>query len=286
MKEPILGRPKWWQWPTVLSLDAPTVALLWQWQLARAAGTSLRPPRAFILGAAVWLVYAADRWIEGWRLAPGIIRTQRHYFYHRLRWPVALAWAIVAAAGLAAALIGLSRREVAAGLCLLAPVLAYLLSHQLVHRNSPWRPPKELCVGLLFGAGVAFFAVASPGARIASVAGPTVLFMLLCFSNCALISVWETAVDQSHGQMSLVRQYRGGATFSRALPWVLAGIAALWGARAVETARAAFVCVCASGVLLAALDAGERRIGRELARVLADVALMTPAVPLIAGHWR
>jgi len=30
--------PHWWQWPTVLSLDAPAVAVLWQWEIAQASG--------------------------------------------------------------------------------------------------------------------------------------------------------------------------------------------------------------------------------------------------------
>ena len=38
MKPFVPGRPHWWQWLTILSLDAPVVAVLWQWLLARVAG--------------------------------------------------------------------------------------------------------------------------------------------------------------------------------------------------------------------------------------------------------
>ncbi len=79
------GRPHWWQWPTVLSLDAPAIALVWQALLARVVQVTLGWPEAFVLGCSVWLAYAADRWIEGWRLDPAQIRTQRHYFYQRWR---------------------------------------------------------------------------------------------------------------------------------------------------------------------------------------------------------
>src|SRR5262245_35757149 len=103
--KPVSGvRPSWWQWPTVLSLDAPVVALLWQWLLARSARVTLGSAEAFVLGSSVWLAYAADRWIEGWRLAPDQIRTQRHAFYQRWRWPVAVTWSLVLAADLALAL--------------------------------------------------------------------------------------------------------------------------------------------------------------------------------------
>ncbi len=90
--------PRWWQWPTILSLDAPAVSVVWQAALARVAGVELRWPHVAVLGATVWLAYVADRWIEGWRLQWPDIRTQRHQFYLRWRWPVALTWIVVAAA--------------------------------------------------------------------------------------------------------------------------------------------------------------------------------------------
>jgi hypothetical protein len=45
----------WWQWATVLSLDAPAVAVVWQWLYAHTTGVSLFWFHHAILGAAVWL---------------------------------------------------------------------------------------------------------------------------------------------------------------------------------------------------------------------------------------
>jgi len=282
----ISGRPRWWQWPTVLSLDAPAVALLWQWQLARVAGVAASGPRAFVLGASVWLAYAADRWIEGWRLEPGLIRTQRHRFYQRWRWPVAAAWGAFFAADLATALVALDRRALVAGCLLLAPVSAYLLSHQLVHRHHRWRAPKEACVALLLGGGVALFVVAAPAAALRPLAVPLALFVLLGFANCALISVWERAVDESHGQTSLARQFRRGEVIGRAFPWLLAAAALLAAGATGGAARTAALCAAASSLLLILVDRLQPRIGWPMARVLADVALLTPAVPLAASCLR
>jgi hypothetical protein len=39
-----------------------------------------------------------------------------------------------------------------------------------------------------------------------------------------------------------------------------------------------------SGVLLGVVDLAEKRTGRVAARVLADVALLTPLVPVLWGH--
>jgi hypothetical protein len=280
---PVSLPPYWWQWPTILSLDAPSVALLWQWELARVTGTVPGLVAAFVLGASVWLAYVADRWIEGWRLDPDRVRTQRHQFHRRHRWPIAFAWCAVLAADLAAALAGLPERQLVGGWILLGAVSAYLFSHQLVHRNHPWRLPKEICVAGLLGCGVALFIAPAGGASVAPILAPLALFALLCFSNCALISVWEHAVDRSHGQTSFALQFRIGVGISRALPWAIAAASAPAWILVGEVARPAVLCAGAGGLLLGAVDLLQERIGWRMARVLADVALMTPVAQLAAG---
>jgi hypothetical protein len=276
--------PAWWQWPTVLSLDAPVVAVLWQWEFAHVARASLRPAHGFVLAASVWIAYVADRWIEGWRLAPEKIATERHFFYQRWRWPVAACVGAALAADLAVAFMSLGRCEIEAGLPLLAAVLAYLLSHQLIHARNRWRLPKEMCTAVLLGWGAALFPAAVPGGGPASLVSSVALFAALCFANCALISIWERAVDRSHGQTSLAGQFPQGAEWSRRLPWALAVVAAILGCAAGGDARTAAFCAAAAALLLAAVDRLQERCGRRLARVLADVALMTPMAPFIAMH--
>ena len=275
----------WWLWPTVLSLDAPAVALLWLVLIAPSASVRATPPEMIVLGCSVWLAYCADRWIEGWRLTPGEIHTHRHRFHQRWRWPIAAAWASVLLVDLAAAFRGLPPEELRAGALLLVAVAAYLLSHQLVHRNSRWRAPKEACVALLLGAGAAVFPISRPGGHPAGMVVPLTLFVLLCFSNCALISAWEHEVDRAHGQTSLALQFGAAGSLWRALPWALALAAAGAWLCAGPAHRTAAACALASSVLLGAVDLAQARIGRVTARVLADVALMTPAVALLlAGN--
>ncbi len=270
---------RWWQWPTVLSLDAPLVALAWQAQLAQAARVRLGWVEPAILGASVWMAYAADRWIEGWRLAPDQVRTQRHAFYQQWRWPLAAVWFAVFASSVALALSHLTRREFDGGLLLLAAVLAYLLSHQLIHRLNRWRAPKEVCVAGLLAAGAALFLATAPGADLPALTAPLGLFALLCFANCALISVWEYEVDMSHGQTSLAHQFAQGAALGRTVPWVVMAISVAVGIFQ-PTARAAAGCALASALLLSLVDFFEPRLGRRGARVLADFVLLTPFVSL------
>lgn len=271
------GRPLWWQWLTVLSLDAPLVAVLWQTLFARVTDVRLPWHDPVLLGLAVWIVYAADRWIEGWRLNPEIVQTPRHLFYIRHRWPV--FWvcvpAIVATAFIA--FTHLESREFKAGLILVIPTLFYLFSHQLLHRHHPLRLPKEICIAVIFTLGCSLApAVHAPG-RVSILALPALLFCLLCFANCALIAVWEKEVDASHGQTSLALQLKHGAVLIHLLPWliVIAAVAVIWAGD--PAVRSAAVCAASSALLLAMLDLFQPRIGRIPSRAAVDITLMTPA---------
>ncbi|MEI6246535.1 MAG: hypothetical protein WCQ64_16015 [Acidobacteriota bacterium] len=270
---------RWWQWPTVLSLDAPLVSVLWQTALARVAGIHLRSAHIIVLAATVWLAYAADRWIEGWHVHWRDIRTQRHHFYQRWRWPVAAVWLTVFVADVAVAFVRLTLPEILSGALLMAFVLLYLLSHQLVHRHRPRRLPKELCVAALLTGGVCVFLL--PSAHLTEIASSASLFALLCFTNCALISTWEREVDLSHGQSSLATDVVVDRSAFVQLPWLVASLSLLAFAAASGPARDVAACALASAVLLAGVDRLEHRAGWKVARVLADVALMTPLVPLL-----
>jgi 4-hydroxybenzoate polyprenyltransferase len=145
------------------------------------------------------------------------------------------------------------------------------------------RPFRRIQVALLAG-GAAVFIVSQPAADVGRMAIPLVLFALLCFCNCALISVWEDEVDRSHGQTSLAIQLGRAAAILRSLPWAVALLcvaARLLGGSGAGTAA---LCGAASAVLLGLVGLAEPRIGRMRARVLADVALMTPVLPLLARH--
>lgn len=243
------------------------------------AAVPLRWPHLFVLGASVWLAYAADRWIEGWRLDWRDVRTPRHRFYQLQRWPVAALWLAVFAADVSVAFTHLSWRELASGALLLVLVLVYLLSHQLIHRHLRWRVPKEVCVAALLTGGVWVFLV--PSVHASDVTTSMLLFALLCFANCALISLWERDVDLAHGQTSLALDANQNAWVIRQFPLMIAVLAAAVCAANDRPLRVAGACALASAVLLVVIDRMEERIGWRAARVLADVALMTPALALL-----
>jgi hypothetical protein len=279
------GRVRWWQWLTVLSLDAPLVAGTWQWAVSHAASLPLKPHHAALLGIGVWLAYAADRWIEGWRLTPETVRTQRHYFFLRWRWPAFVIWSVVLIGAVILALRELGAREWFFSLALLGPTLAYLLSHQFLHREHPWRVPKELCVAAILSVGVSLYPAATAPLTLSALLpllAPTGLFFLLALANCLLISDWEREVDRAQGQTSLALRYRSARALAARLPWAVTALALALALTQEGSPRAVAFCSAVSAALLGWLGLAQARFGRQRARVLADLVLLVPLVLRIA----
>ena len=263
MNPPLSARPAWWQWLTVLSLDAPAVAVTWQALWARMHEIPLRAHHYTLLAAGVWVVYAADRWLEGFEIHPGAVSTQRHRFYQRNRLAVAVAIALVAAACGALAVLRLTAAEWRMVAWVGSPVAAYLVVGAFLRRHSAGRIPKEACIAALF-------------AQPRSLAAPLGWFAALCFINLALIARWERGVDVAHGQHSMVSAHPRRARWIAALPWlgaIAAGLAAVAGLGGPQVVTA---CAAGSALLMGTLDRLEPQIGRQRARALVDLALLTP----------
>lgn len=276
-----LSRPRWWQWLTVLSLDAPIVAVLWEWMLSRCAGVSLARHHYLAVGCVIWLAYVMDRWFEAGRLSLHQIQTHRHYFYKRHRGPVALLWMVVSSGTISMALATMNAHEIVAGTVVLAAAIVYLVSHQLLHRHYRWRLPKEICVGLLIAAGSTVFTIANQPHAGIRIGMPTMALAGLCICNCLLISAWEVSVDRIQGQMSAVLQIAQIRTLCGYLPWLLAVLATVMTCVGTPEDRLAFVCATASALLMGLVDQLQPRYGRQFARAFVDFALMTPVFPLI-----
>lgn len=82
------GAP-WWLWLQVLALDAPLVAVLWQWMLAESHRVSLPWPFVAALVVATWLIYLLDRTLDLFHHG-GPPATARHRFCQRHLRPLVL----------------------------------------------------------------------------------------------------------------------------------------------------------------------------------------------------
>jgi len=263
----------------LLSLDAPTVAMLWAWAIARAAHVHASASAIAVLGIGTWLIYVADRLLDSRAQAPRDALRERHRFHARHR------RGFLAASGVAGGVIlwlvatrlsAAARRDDAA---IFAVFLVYFVFVHLIGS----RFPRSLAVGVIFAAASAVPAWSQAELFSAAWIAAAALFAALCWLNCAAIHVWER---------------QGLPARSSRIPAVALSVAAAAGAVAAGsvalrdsgTLRLA-VSILASALLLFALHLDQRRLAHRAddrpalsLRVLADAALLTPV--LFFFPWR
>ena len=241
-----------WLWPNLLSLDAPTIAVLWQILIARTCGIAISLSALGLLFLSTWTVYAADRVLDG--LRPSTAPPSPRHDFARLH---ARAFgAAIAAAGCIA--VWLAARVpttlLTAYAILSAAVTAYLW---MVHAAPPrlrryW--PKEAAVSIFFAAGI-FLPEWSVGLwRSAPMLALLAAVSAVLYLNTRGIDSWERERPDPWFKVSAVAV-------------AIAAIALPPPARQALPISAAF---------LALLDWRAPRLSRNTVRVLADAALITP----------
>lgn len=175
----------------LLSLDAPTVAAVWSWSFARAAHIDLPRFAPLLLAVGTWLVYVADRILDGLDSANRAHLRERHYFYSQHRKMFLAAGAIVSPVF---AWIVVTRMSPAVRLEDAAVFAVAALYFLLVHAHGPrverWLP-KELAVGVLFAAATAVPTWARIEGHRHTLIPSIAVFAVLCWLNCVAIEVWE-----------------------------------------------------------------------------------------------
>jgi len=279
----------------LLSLDAPTVAALWTFFLARASGVHLPLAAPAAMALAVWILYAADRLLDARILDARGNRSRahssdleaRHYFHHRHRRPF-LTGIALAVALLAALLPCLD--PAALRLYLIEGILLaawFLILHAT---PSAHRLPKELAVGLFFSAAVFIPAIARAPALRPALIPAAILFAALCSLNCLFIYKWEhnDAKWKPSGRIhSLASSTRPAHATTRlalahlsALTIVLALAAASLALLHKSTPKPNPAACALSALLLLALDRNRTHLSLTHLRAAADLALLTPLLLL------
>jgi len=274
--------PLYWH---LLSLDAPTVAVLWAWAFARAARLPVSPSALAVLGIGTWLIYVADRLLDS-RFSPRRHLRERHFFHARHRRPLLAASALAAPLllWLIAVMPAAARR--ADTLVFAVSVLYFAGVHLPVLRLRRCFP-REVAVGILFALATAIPAWSNPASPHALLIAPVLLFAGLCILNCLAIEVWERAAPSP---LSLAIPILAAVLIFASLALLLAPRAPL--SAAFEAESAALL----SSLLLLALHRLHRRSLRRTSspdrhnrfllalRVAADAALLTPILFLLPWH--
>jgi len=184
-----------WQWPNILALDAALIAVVWQAVFAKLFGMQCTLSSQIVLGLSVWLTYMADRLFDVAQREPDQLQSYRHRYAKQYAHRLWLVWGMLLIANSAIAVFGLTSEQMLNGFVLLAFCLAYTALNQ---RFSGKFFPKELCVALIFAAGVIIFLL--PNTFLWQ---PSMAFALLCLINCLIIGKKEHHVDAALRTRSL-----------------------------------------------------------------------------------
>jgi len=273
----------------LLSLDAPTVAVLWAWSFERAAGVRISVSALAVLGLGTWLIYVADRLLDARAsrsaTVTGTELRERHFFHARH------CATLLAVAGPATAVLlwliarmpGIDRRDDA--ILFAAAMLYFAGVHFALPRARRWFS-REITVGIVFALATAVPAWSQTARSRLPMALLVLLFAALCCLNTIAIEVWE--------------QSRSSRRFSISLAACMLALcaAALAFSSGLRDAADGVLILCAglSAVVLLSLDALHRRRSTEdaapedsarwllLLRVAADAALLTPLLFVVL--WR
>lgn len=250
-------RLKWWNAPHVLGLDAPVVAMVWQIFLAGVFQIQLPPAAPITLGAVVWFIYLFDRLMDTQKAIPP---TCRHRFTarHRPLIKILLTTCFILV------LVGISRLPktyIQDGFKTGLVICVYLA---IVHGFKPGLmqlpSAKEFMVGFGFALGVCL-PIWSSGLEPTIWMGSIGLFGLLCWTNCRLIDCWEN--QQPWHPFECVVLVLGSMVCMTSVPMTI------------------LICHAMALLFLMVIHFYIAGRNRDLARILADCALLVPLVTRI-----
>jgi hypothetical protein len=277
------------QWWHLLSLDAPTVAALWSWFFARAMHLHLPLVSAILLALGTWLLYVADRILDG--LRKGETLRERHHFHARHRTAFLSAASLLLALLAWAVLTRMRPEALRDNLWVGMFVVLYLVAvhHRINSLGGPVAPrlPKELAVAILFAAATAVPAWSRLGPRglgKEQLAPAVLFFAVLCWINCVSIEKWEAGgVSPTRGNPHPSTLWAGLHLRSIVTVIAMVSIAAALLAP-TRGLMAVYLAALLSSGLLFVLDACSSHLSPLHLRIAADAALLTPLAFLPIAH--
>ena len=273
----------WWLWWNVLSLDAPAVACVWSMLLLRSEGFQASGLEVVALALSVWLIYTTDRLLDGFPRGQTSLLQARHSFTAKHR-TAFIALAVSSGAALSwISLEKLEAKAVQAGIFLGLIVITYLIGiHADVLRFRKWLP-KEVSVGIIFAAGTSIPVWSQLGRIEPHTVEVWLLFAGLCSLNCLSIECWERPRPCSE-QIPASRwiAWANGHLNHIALGLAAGALLMRWLPSYRNSAGRPLLAVSLAAILTMILNRRRNRLSPRALRVLADAALVLPALLALA----
>jgi hypothetical protein len=268
-------------WLNLVCLDAPIVALAWQWLFARGYDIPIRISSRAALFLTAWLIYLADRFVDTVSLQTSSPNSLRQEFCsrHQRLWILIMLVIALCDGWIIWRQLDRSTLLTGAGIGILA--LGYLAVNYWL--GKIWRifPAKEICVGVIFAAGTV--AALLPKAHwSAALLASFFLFAALCSLNCISIAVWERQLDQAQNKNSIATSWTASQQYLKSSVLALVTFTVVTAAVTNTPAQLCY-CIVASAISLGLLDWLGQVVPRDERTALADLVLLTPLFVFLAG---
>ncbi len=279
----------WWQWPNLLSLDAPLVAVAWLWMFSHFYYIDYQDPALYwLLGGMVWVVYVLDR-LRDVRNGDQELRDRHHFiwkyrkvfyglvtlvligvfFGFLLGVPFSILWDWPP--GLPFGIAGIISAAFTHGFVVVLFTIFFFLAGRRQGSSIESVLFKNILAALTFSFGTAMGAHFYTWNGVISMmtSFEALGFAALCLMNLNAIDLWER--EEKSGEDHVRRD------FLLTLPLLVIGFFSLLAATFWHEYQKPFfysMLVASAGLLM--LDHFRLALSARLLRVLADVALLLP----------
>ncbi len=150
-------RSPWWLYPNLLSLDAPVVAVVWMWTLAKSLRVDYVESYTYwLVAAAVWCVYVLDRIFDVVRIRVSVgedgVLAERHVFHWKHRKVLLFLVLVVIIGAIYSAFNIASGALLSVGISGMVLVLVYLQVRKIDAGEIAYI--KNFVAGMIFAYGV------------------------------------------------------------------------------------------------------------------------------------
>lgn len=230
--------------------------------------------------ALAWAFLATERWIFFFRLRDGTEDDSRQAAEQRTSM-VRICLLIVAGLVLVA-FFRAHTREIAGMLIWTSLGGAYLLGIRLKPEQVGEILPREMALAIYLAGTVVLFTWASAAFAVTEILLPGMLFLLLLFYYFSLAVLWAKPLAPPPSTGPLFESPLGMAFRAVPVSLIFAGVFLAFLGPAMAADRL-LITVGVSGLILVMLDVWQDSLDKAAARILADVALLTPVIPLLVG---
>ena len=187
-------------WLNFVCLDAPLVAIGWQWIFAHTFQLAVPFGHRIALFFTAWLIYLADRFCDSMSLRSNQPKSLRQQFC--LRHGKIWLGAVIGVGMIDAIVVfkGVDYATLVPGAIVGAVTIAYIAINHAGSEVWETIPLKEFAIGSLFAAGTLVGVTLRIFAVKSTMISAAVLFAALCWLNCVSIAIWERNLDRIQGR--------------------------------------------------------------------------------------